>query len=1749
MATILPDDITTAIQNNIERFGKTLDFRALLFRNIASVVAIDADPVGGGFYNTTTGEYSLSEYQWIKRVGFDSSIQGASVADIVAKGTGYSGGDVLTLSGGTSTIVSKLKVLNVEVVSIVVAVVGINYAVGDTVLIDYDLGISGPDTSTAHCQITVDTIDGGGGITGFTIVDGGAHTTVPPNDQFQADTDGIGANAEFTLTYGVKSVEILDIGAYTVTPSNPASVTGGGGSGATFTMTWSKDAWPRTRLEYQDKNSNWIRLFVVVRTGDTTNYDLPFPIFTKKIRLTSLTLTSDVFIAPVLANLYSDTYFDFTVHTGLEVTLEQNTAGFSDEIRLPFTSITLDNSDGRWNKNRVFSLDYFYVDRTATVFRIVKGGTEDIKTYKKSGIRITVEIKFMGPNFEDSDWIILSNFYARKWTVQSVSGESGWIAKTSIETPLLEGETISKIIEEYIIRKNDGELLIQFHKPVEDDEIVTVVNEVVGEIEIFPEVSTANKFLDGNKVLSHCFDGTFLYYAIRDDGTKRLSNGGLGIEIFKQRPGGSDPELLGTIRPILPKTVRVQGVDIGFEALRADTPNSNLNGGIQFTRYTHHVWQMAVDDKYLYIPVCNAWFADYTEIPIQTGKQESCIYKLSKNGGWSDRFGPNFPDGVLLDSTVALPVGIFAKGVPHANYFILSLGYHIDPSPFITLLGDQAENSQRTFMGCEIITNGDGDKKLLVMVKMKNFNDDSSSQLTEYWEIDTDFNPNNVSFNSWGDISIIQKGTSGNRERVICTKQFNDKSFYVFYEDLGETINTLGVLSRDDAGTYAINTTAPATDVPVPPTRIQALSFHADGLYASGRGYSIAGERSSGETSGIVQVFNNAFTLQGYNISHIKSSIFSKFLSHPVPLIKIGAENSSVRITRWGQDKIEGNVYKTLFFELNLSSGDLTIKQIPEAGETSIIRASYDFTLSTSFYKAEGPSRLSSDILGKLQQASQKTFFIDEHGALEKLPFLESQTIPIKYVNDEYTLIKSANPDTNPELEGGFAMVINGLFAADQLFCFQFTPDFDGKLESLTIPLRFIKLETKVKDPLLEFEVWFGNDTSTNVDLSRTGAIDTVAPPVTADLEQLATRSIFANSAKLLPADAIGFERTEYHWYKVDLGSTHIVTKGQSYALIFRQSGDVEIESNNWQVLSKFCIKGSPIGFANRTAFTTLPDGAAMSTLVASTWDCATNNNFVTYCFVNITKTKQELRSINIIDSLNPNISAGFNSIIGGSNSTIAVRSPDFSTLYVKATDYTITFASGKFFINFTTFNIEDSVIIQWYESKVDLLGLSDIPGNKLRHIAESSSHGDDDFFLRTIVKGERSFPSVISAEINKIFDLFPGLGLEVISDNKQTKRVEAVSIADWDEEKGEFVELPTDSLNAEAKTFALDFKDPFLVGTTAYKVREGKGKTTDEVLAGSITPSIFQDVPIFHEVNTSSLSLSDEEYHVMLDNENYLEWRIATIQDFTDMIPAFMSAGSLAPTGLDDVKTINHFYLKHMNRAYGENTVNYIVYESEEILFYLDIDRAVIQDDSFTSESLANPLRTHFAEKRIQVVLLPGDFAGNPLFPAHSEGGAGDDPTMDSAVKKKMAGKIVRNTTSSSGLNIVYDNYGVLSQFLTVQVIGFPVNRVLELKSEVRNPGFEHADAKVLNIENNSLQSQFVVDRLAKSLNNFWSVERLNYDLQILFNPMVRPGTISKITSEHEGLTTDLFVVTNPKHTLSFASGFTSNLSRLLQI
>jgi len=159
--------------------------------------------------------------------GFVSSVL------IVNSGSGYTGNTSVTATGGGgsgATFSPRYKVTGLSITT-----AGTGYAINDTITLAGGLaGFYGIITA----------VGGAGEVQAITIINGGEFLAVPSNP-VATGTNGAGINCELTLSYGIKSVVVVNKGSgYT---SRPTIVFNTGNASAVAVVDYRMELWELTR--------------------------------------------------------------------------------------------------------------------------------------------------------------------------------------------------------------------------------------------------------------------------------------------------------------------------------------------------------------------------------------------------------------------------------------------------------------------------------------------------------------------------------------------------------------------------------------------------------------------------------------------------------------------------------------------------------------------------------------------------------------------------------------------------------------------------------------------------------------------------------------------------------------------------------------------------------------------------------------------------------------------------------------------------------------------------------------------------------------------------------------------------------------------------------------------------------------------------------------------------------------------------------------------------------------------------------------------------------------------------------------------------------------------------------------------------------------------------------------------------------------------------------------------------------------
>jgi len=1543
----------------------------------------------------------------------------------------------------------------------------------------------------------------------------------------------------FTKKYEVRVKMYSEASPSTYESGTPTDYSSSSGEYSITTEIWLKSfslvissGYDVIKAEYEDIDGNWV-VAKTIKHGGSTNIALKYSVWGKKFRFTEYKESDPTDTThPSYVWINAEAWSDISDYIGNDIRIENNCGDMLGSIRLPFVSISINNMDGSWGKQKTLTLPRYIQTKTSPTGTI--SGSAAIP--KRAGVRVTVEIRFLGPDWEEKNWILLASFNVRKWSVNLLAGESGWVAKTIYQVPLVEGGQIHEIIDKYICRQ-DGDMLIQIVKS-EDPEIVTVSSEIVGETYLEPAIP--KKLIDGVKTHSFCTDGNYIYYSKKIYAPNTFEGG--YIEIRKMLTSGEGDEYVGRIYAV-PQAVVYDpsaGYDLNFTGAFYSANFTHINNNNTFQRTVRACYGMAVDGENLYISVstvCNQIFTEPSPLGSAAWVGESLLYKLPKDGsGWAALVGPNVTiNETKYEKNTYTASHVYSLGFWASIYNGVTTGYTYDYYDVI-----DASSYWAGVIRSLLLFDDSGVQKIL-FIKERNRNNTNNPTTTgsEFWVCNKDFS------------SMTQRGSTASTVRVEAIAVFLDSLMFVHWSTWSSGVlqsRYLGLLERSYSGDFSIASYGSA----MLSEWFYSMQFILNGIYAAGNYYDGGVYNYTNESEaadGIKEKYNCVFQLGGFNICHYQHEERNDFLSNPEPNIMIGGNPISYDVAKYLGEYVDGEHYVTMGWALNLKTGELILRQAYASLDPLEVTASYDFYRSVMFYQADAESRLDDNGLGKLASASDRNYFINEAGMIERLKFIETQEIPVRHVINDYSEVSE---DLGEKTDGGIyglRLSYDYVSSNDCLTSFQFTPKFDGYLESFRIPVKILKSGTVPggSDIPIDVDIYIADETTGEVDYMSTDGNKPVSPPTSADIQTLISDTMYISVARATKLISGSTYDSDYYWMSFDLSSaSHKVYADKNYGLIIRCASTGTYLQ--YRILAKIVSNSNNRFITYQSGIT---NGSSITAISSSSWvmGAIDTSPSVAIGVVQMKRTKQELKSVDIVDSLNPNISSGFSSIDAGDDTSIRVRNSDLTVEYDRGAsdDYQITYSGGRFYVDFDISgsaildSIDNVVIVSWFDSKTDLLTLTDIDDI----VEEQSEFGDHTTYLRTIVKGTKLSPTDAPARINKRFDLYPGILLGIESENMHQQKAEASSMYDWNE-KTKTWDL-RDANSENSSKFDFEFKDPFVTGTTGYIVRTGKGLSSDKIASGTANYLSTHDVPLFYRVN-ASVGFADDSYHVMLHPSCYKEWRLATSADYPDMSGNCVGT---APTSASDVKTSDHFYLKHMNNAFGESQAQYIAYESEEKRFYVDANGVLIEDDSYDPLGPKNHLGSVFPSKIIYVLLTPSDLAGNPMFAAHGVSGKdGYDSSMSFNVKEYHACKIDRADISAFGVDVIYSNFGVkYKRFLEMQVTGYPVNKQLDIKAERRNDGYLHADAKTLLVDNDLIQVDAIANRTAMMLHDFWGKERIRFSKTVPFDPRLRPGAIVKVTSEFEGLDGNMFYVTNPKSLLSLSDGLKTVLGNFLQL
>ena len=151
----------------------------------------------------------------------------------------YIPGEVLSLTGGTSTATANLTIQSVQVRIAPVASSGNGYTVGDTFTFNSARfatpAVLAVATTTGNGQVATVTVTSGGSYTSTTLPVGAQTANVAVTSNAS-----VGTAPTFNLGWAPNSLTISNAGVYSSVPTNPVATTGSAaGTGATINVSWS----------------------------------------------------------------------------------------------------------------------------------------------------------------------------------------------------------------------------------------------------------------------------------------------------------------------------------------------------------------------------------------------------------------------------------------------------------------------------------------------------------------------------------------------------------------------------------------------------------------------------------------------------------------------------------------------------------------------------------------------------------------------------------------------------------------------------------------------------------------------------------------------------------------------------------------------------------------------------------------------------------------------------------------------------------------------------------------------------------------------------------------------------------------------------------------------------------------------------------------------------------------------------------------------------------------------------------------------------------------------------------------------------------------------------------------------------------------------------------------------------------------------------------------------------------------------
>jgi hypothetical protein len=388
---------------------------------------------------------------------------------------------------------------------------------------------------------------------------------------------------------------------------------------------------------------------------------------------------------------------------------------------------------------------------------------------------------------------------------------------------------------------------------------------------------------------------------------------------------------------------------------------------------------------------------------------------------------------------------------------------------------------------------------------------------------------------------------------------------------------------------------------------------------------------------------------------------------------------------------------------------------------------------------------------------------------------------------------------------------------------------------------------------------------------------------------------------------------------------------------------------------------------------------------------------------------------------------------------TIKVSNAEFNIFYVQGTDFTVSYNSslGTYTITEVGNALEGHIVFSYYTGPADdQLIVFDADG-KVRP-PNMFSPGDEysdfaDIYNQIVVKGEKSFPTNTPMTIVDTLAVSPKA---MNADTGFSKVQEVVPSAAyvWDGDQNRF--MYTSEAEQAASGYMVEFRDPFIIGTTEWRVRSPdttQVETDSETRDGGAWWLKFTWGTSF--TVTGSPAEGTTEYDAMVTNPLY--WRVATPEDIDEIL----DQGGVP--GTDKYKTGSYIYIKKFRDGgpVSDNCTAY-AYKLKDTYYHIDSAHRILEGRLEDDE---NPTPSASPDKKIRILVEPIDATGAHLFPI---AGTYDGVSIADA----YCMKIVALRFRYDGLSADMYNYSDQVRYIRFSVTGYPIAQIERVKITVED-------------------------------------------------------------------------------------------------